>query len=87
MNQRFGLLGQILHLISDCLLIGFVVSVFGLAAARGLFGRFLAFLAEIVSDKPDDDDIPQIGSADAVRIRTKVLWLAYPEARLLMLAL
>jgi hypothetical protein len=68
------------------LLLGFSVSVFGLAAARGSITRFFRFLVDILSDKPDDDT-PAIGSADAVRIWTKVLWLAYPEARLLCLAL
>ena len=68
------------------LLIGFVVSVFVLYVGRGIFERILRFFAEIISEKPDDD-IPPIGGATAERIWKKIFWLAYPEAKLMTLAL
>ncbi len=68
------------------LLFSFFVSVLTLYLGRGIIGRTLSFLAEIISEKPEDDIAP-IGSADAVRIWKKIFWLAYPEAKLMTLAL
>jgi hypothetical protein len=68
------------------LFVSFVIAVLVLTVGRGLFGRFLVFWADVMSEKPDDD-IPAIGSADAVRIWKKLFWLAYPEAKLMTLAL
>ncbi len=68
------------------LLLSFIISFLVLYVGRGIFGKFLWFLAEIISEK-SDDDIPAISSTDAVRIWKKIFWIAYPEAKLMTLAL